>query len=109
MSQFEAKREEFEALGAAIIGISTDSHYSHRAFAKKLGLGFLLLSDFNRSVVERLAGYFESVGGYRLVNRKRVLILDQKGVVRWAWTGGQPGEIPDTEEVRLAVEEVVYG
>lgn len=42
---FGAAYEEFKALDAAVIGISKDSTASHRKFAEKHALPFLLLSD----------------------------------------------------------------
>src|SRR5688572_18656333 len=36
---------ELERLGAAIVALSTDSGWSHAAFARSLGLGFPLLAD----------------------------------------------------------------
>lgn len=46
---FRDKYEEFEELGATVIGISSDSIGSHRLFAEKHQLNFNLLSDPNRA------------------------------------------------------------
>lgn len=46
-------RDQFEAfsdLGAAVIGISSDSPASHKKFAEKYRLPFTLLSDSNREL-----------------------------------------------------------
>src|SRR5262249_9402373 len=37
----------FQNAGAQVFGISVDSGWSHKAFAKEMGLGYPLLSDFN--------------------------------------------------------------
>lgn len=42
---FRDSYEEFQDLGAEVIGISTDNEKSHKKFATKLRLPFLLLSD----------------------------------------------------------------
>ena len=42
---FGAAYEEFQKIGAAVIGISKDSTASHQRFAEKHNLPFLLLSD----------------------------------------------------------------
>jgi len=109
LSQFEARYDDFRAMGAEIVGISVDSHHSHAAFATSLGLRFPLVSDFNRQIVEEYAGYFDDVGGYRLVNRRCLLVLDPQRVVRWTWAAAWPAEAPDTECLREAVQDVVYG
>jgi len=108
MAQFEAKYDEFRAMGAEVVGISVDSHFSNVAFAQHQKLRFPLLSDFNREVVEAFAGYFPEVAGYFKVNQRRILVLDPASIVRWAWTATSPAEIPDTEMVREAVQEVAY-
>ncbi len=80
-----------------------DSFYSHAAFAEKLSLGFPLLSDFNRQVVPFYTGYYDDVAGLKGVGRRRVLVIDQGGTVRYDWTTSSPGNIPDVEEVLRAV------
>ena len=42
---FAGAFEEFKQIGAVVIGISKDSTASHKKFAEKHGLPFLLLSD----------------------------------------------------------------
>lgn len=89
--------------------MSIDSHFSHAAFAAQSGFRFRLLSDFNREIVGEYAGYYPDVAGYREVNRRRILVLDRAQTVQWEWTAPVPGDVPDTEMVREAVQEVVYG
>ena len=103
----EAKYDELKAMGAEVIAISTDSHYSQRSFARAKGLRFPFLSDYNREVASRLNGSWE-VGPYHDVNRRRILVVDDKMVVRWQWTAPQVGSVPDCDDVREAVQEVVY-
>lgn len=96
-------------MGAEVVGISSDSHFTHRAFAQKLGLHFPLLSDFERETASSYVGFFDDVVGYRRVGRRGVVIVDQSSVVRWTWFADVPTDIPDGEEVRQALQDVVYG
>lgn len=96
-------------MGAEIAACSMDSHFSHSAFAAQLKLRYLLWSDFNREVAGQFAGYYPEVAGYSGINRRRILVIDPRAVVRWEWTAPSPGDTPDTEAVREAVQEVVYG
>nr|WP_084675111.1 thioredoxin-dependent thiol peroxidase [Hippea jasoniae] len=50
--EFSEKKDEFEKLGAVIIGISKDSPSSHRKFIEKHNLNILLLSDEDHKVHE---------------------------------------------------------
>ena len=45
---FRDKYEDFKALGAEVIGISSDSLKSHQKFASRYKLPFILLSDFDK-------------------------------------------------------------
>jgi peroxiredoxin Q/BCP len=45
--EFRDLHEKFHALECAVVGVSTDSSASHRAFADKYGLPFTLLTDEN--------------------------------------------------------------
>jgi thioredoxin-dependent peroxiredoxin len=53
---FRVDFEEFGKLDAAVIGISSDSVESHRAFAEKHDLPFSLLSDEGAEVRKLYAG-----------------------------------------------------
>ena len=50
---FAELNSDIEALGAVIVGVSRDSEASHRKFAEKYSLPFLLLSDPDRTVHEQ--------------------------------------------------------
>lgn len=50
---FEADRPEFEALDVPVIGVSPNRVSSHKRFAEKHGLGFRLLADPERDIIEK--------------------------------------------------------
>lgn len=52
---FRDNYDEFERVGARVIGISADTVSSHAAFAKKHNLNFTLLSDTKRIAEKRFA------------------------------------------------------
>jgi len=84
-----------------------DSFFSHQAFTDKLGLNFPLLSDFNREVIPRYTGFYETVSGsLKGVGKRAVFVIDQKGVIRYRWISEDPGILPDTDEVLQAVRAV---
>ena len=95
-------------MGAEILGVSVDSHYCHAAFAARLKLEFPLLSDFNREIVGAYAGFYDSIEGMRGVSRRAIIVVDPSGTVRWTWSTDNPGEVPDIEPVREAVQEIFH-
>src|SRR3954453_9508412 len=82
---------EIESQGAALVGISVDSMYSHHAFRDQLNLTMPLLADFHPKgeVSKAYGAYIDGVG---ISNRALVLIED--GEVKWSYAAPNPGEIP---------------
>lgn len=91
LSLYQEVLGEIEQKGAALVGVSVDSKYSHRAFREQLGLTMPLLADFNpKGEVSRAYGaWIEQVDHG---NRSLVLIEDR--VVRWSYAAPSPAEIP---------------
>ena len=78
---FGEKRKEFDALNAAIIGISTDSVHSHKAWLKDLGdLGYPLLSDMTHAMSRDYGVLIEDKG----IALRGTFIVDPDGVLRYA-------------------------
>lgn len=90
MPALEARRKDFEAAGATILGISTDSVYSHDAWARRHGLCYPLLSDIHRKVCQAYGVHDRD----RNCARRSVFIVDKEGVVRFRVEYG-PGQLPD--------------
>jgi peroxiredoxin len=84
---------EIESQGAALVGISVDSSYSHHAFRDQLNLTMPLLADFHpKGEVSKAYGAY--IDGAGISNRALVLIED--GEVKWSYAAPNPGEIPRT-------------
>lgn len=73
---------ELERLGAALVGISADSLWSHAAFARAHRLQFPLLADHApRGAVARAYGVYDPRAG---TSRRALFVLDDEGVIRWS-------------------------
>jgi peroxiredoxin len=92
LSVYQEVKPEIEAKGVAMIGISVDSGFAHKAFQELLGIDTQLLADFEpKGEVARAYGaYIERAG---TANRSLVLV-DEQGVVEWAYESPTPLEIP---------------
>ena len=100
---FSAKRAEFEAAGAVVIGVSKDSVKSHDKFRDKHDLGLILLSDESGDVAERFGVWGEkSMYGRTFMGIERsTFLIDGAGTVRRVWRNVKvPGHV---EEVLAAV------
>ncbi len=78
---FSKADEEFEKLNAKVLGVSTDSVHSHKAWLKELGaLKYPLLSDMNHKVSSDYGVLIEEEG----IALRGTFIIDPEGIVRYA-------------------------
>ena len=76
---FRDKYEDFKALGAEVIGISSDSLKSHQKFASRYKLPFILLSDFDKKIRLQFGVPNDFLG---LIPGRSTYVIDKKGVVQ---------------------------
>jgi len=98
MPALEARRNDFEAVGAVILGISSDSVYSHDAWARHHGLSYPLLSDIHRTACQAYGIH----NAERNCARRATFIVDRAGVVRFKEEYGT-GQLPDPERLLQVV------
>jgi mycoredoxin-dependent peroxiredoxin len=83
-SELCAIRDEFPAVDrddVALLTVSVDSMFTHRAWSDAQHFGFELLSDFwPHGDVAKLYGVFDSDRG---IATRGTFIIDKDGVVRW--------------------------
>ena len=70
---------KFDQLNAVVLGISTDSFFSHKAWVDALELKQTLLADFNREVVKKYGLYFEPLN----CGKKATVIVAKNGKVAY--------------------------
>jgi peroxiredoxin Q/BCP len=93
---FRDSYEKFTAQGAEVVGVSSDSVRSHRRFATRQRLPFLLLSDRDGAVRE-LYGVEKALGFLR---GRVTYVIDQAGVVRHVYRS----ELWPTRHSRTALQ-----
>ena len=76
---FRDKYEDFKALGAEVIGISSDSLKSHQKFASRYKLPFILLSDFDKKIRTQFGVPNDFLG---LIPGRATYVIDKNGVVQ---------------------------
>ncbi len=75
---FRDSYEKFAAAGAEVIGVSSDSPATHRAFAEKHRLPFPIISDHDRAL-RKLFGVPNPLG---VIPGRVTYVIDRQGVVR---------------------------
>ena len=90
--EFRDLRQEFDALGAVVLGVSPDSAASHCKFADKYELGFELLADTDHTLAEQYGVWAEkSMYGKKYMGIVRTtFLIDGKGKIRRVWSKVKP-------------------
>ena len=80
---FAGSYDAFRDLDAVVIGVSKDSTASHRKFAEKYGLPFLLLSDPELGVLQAYGVWQEKklYGKVSMGVVRTTFIIDENGVI----------------------------
>src|SRR5205809_5589495 len=105
MSVMQANLAQFAGLNAQVVGINTDTIFTHRAFQKSLGgLSFPLASDrWPYAEAATAYGIFPAVkhqfGG---VNDRAVFVLDKEGKIAWSKVY-ELRQLPEVNEILTAV------
>jgi peroxiredoxin len=74
---------EFRRYNAALLGISVDGVWCHRAFKEAKHLRFPLLADFEpKGAISRTYGAYRSDEG---VSERALFVIDADGVIRWSY------------------------
>jgi glutaredoxin-dependent peroxiredoxin len=103
-------REELGAwaeLDAAVVAISVDSPYVNLRFAAEYGLGFPVLSDFNREAMTAWGVRNDDFFGMKGVAHRSVFVVDREGRVAYAWITEDADVLPDLEAVREALQRLL--
>lgn len=96
---FAAAYEDFKTLDAVVIGVSKDSEASHRRFAEKNGLPFILLSDPGLKAIQAY-GVWQEKKNYGKVSMgvvRSTFIIDEKGILEKV----MPKVKPDTNAAEI--------
>jgi peroxiredoxin len=82
LARYQELVPEIGRRGAAVVGISSDSTWSHESFARALGLTFPLLADDSPpGAVARLYGVHVPETGR---SRRALFVIDVDGIVSWS-------------------------
>ena len=101
--------DEYEGLGAQVIGVSGDNPFAQAAWAEKEGIGIKLLSDYEHEAATAFGVAYESflpeknltMGG---VPKRSAFVIDEEGVVRYAEVNDDPGQLPNFDAIKETLQ-----
>ena len=99
MPAFDKRVSDFEKANTQVLGISTDSPFSHENWAKTVDISrYPLLSDIHRTVAKDYGVYWADWNA----NSRATFIVDTTGTVRFVEKYGK-GELPDPDKILAEV------
>jgi len=102
MPAFDRRIRDFEAANTQVVGISTDSPFSHENWAKSVGIShYPLLSDMQRSVARAYGVYWPDWNA----NVRATFVIDKQGVIRFVERYGK-GELPNPDKILAEVKKL---
>lgn len=109
MSAIQADLAKFAGSNAQVVGVNTDTVFSHIAFQKSLGgLSFPLTSDrWPYAKTAEAYGLFPPTKhDFAFVNDRAVFIVDKDGKIAWSKVY-ELGRQPDNAEILDALRKLV--
>jgi alkyl hydroperoxide reductase subunit AhpC len=102
MPAFDRRIRDFQAANTQVLGISTDSPFSHDNWAKSVGISsYPLLSDIHRTVAKDYGVYWPDWNA----NRRATFIVDKQGTIRFIERYGT-GELPEPDKILAEVKKL---
>jgi len=80
-------RQELQAAGMEVVGVSVDGAEQHRKFIDKHGLNFPLIADVDKQLVEQFGVWQEkSMYGRKYMGTVRTtFVINEEGVIEQIW------------------------
>jgi peroxiredoxin len=82
MCNFRDSMANFRNLQAQILGISTDTFFTLKAWDDQQRLGFPLLSDYNKDVINAYGVVNPDMIGLKNIARRAIFVIDRAGTIR---------------------------
>src|SRR5690242_18963141 len=102
MRAFDQRVVDYEKANGKVLGISTDSPFSHANWAKSVGISrYPLLSDMHRSVAKDYGVYSPDMN----INSRATFVIDMTSKVRFVVKHGK-GELPEPDKILPEVKKL---
>jgi peroxiredoxin len=96
----------FKNVNARVLGVSTDTFFTLKAWDEQQKLGFPLLSDYNKEVINRYGVVNPDMIGLKNISRRAVFVIDKAGVVRYREVLDDARNEPDYRKLNDALSAI---
>jgi peroxiredoxin (alkyl hydroperoxide reductase subunit C) len=102
MPAFDKRISDFEAADTQVLGISTDSPFSHENWARSVGIShYPLLADIHRTASKAYGVYWPEWNA----NLRATFVVDRKGVIQFIERYDR-GQLPDPDRMLAEVKKL---
>ena len=102
MPAFDKRTSDFEAADTQVLGISTDSPFSHENWAKSVSIShYPLLSDIHRTASKAYGVYWPEWNA----NLRATFVVDREGIIRFIERYDR-GQLPDPDRMLNEVKKL---
>jgi peroxiredoxin len=106
MCNFRDSMANYRNVRAQILGISTDTFFTLKAWDDQQRLGFPLLSDYNKDVIKAYGVVNPDMIGLKNIARRAVFVIDRGGTIRHREVLDDARNEPDYGTLNEAVEKL---
>ena len=107
MCQTRDELSFYNGMNANVYGVSVDMPFSLGEFKKANAITFPLLSDFNKEAITAYDVRNENFSvGLKGVAKRASFVIDKGGVVRFAEVLPAPGDYPNFDGIKKALEAI---
>ena len=103
MCTFRDGMSEFDSWNTAVLGISTDTFFTLKAWTESQKFNFPLLSDFNKEVTAKYGVSNPDLYGLKGTAKRAVFLIDQNGTVRYREVLDNVANEPDYMKLETAI------
>lgn len=103
MCTFRDSMAALNDVKAQVLGISTDTFFTLRAWADQLRLNFPLLSDYNKDVIRQYGVVNPDMIGLKDIAKRAVFVIGRDGLVKHREVLEDARNEPDYDKVRSAL------
>lgn len=93
----------FTNVNAQVLGVSTDTFFALKAWGDQQKLGFPLLSDYNKDVINKYGVVNPDMIGLKNIAKRAVFVIDKGGVVRYREVLDDARNEPDYATINAVV------
>ena len=103
MCTFRDSMAELNKVSGTVLGVSTDTFFSLKAWGDQQKLAFPLLSDFNKDVIRKYDVVNPDMIGLKDISKRAVFVIGRDGTVKHREVLDDARNEPDYAKIRQAV------